>query len=50
LQVEETESDVLDQLFGDVFRVELGAELELQGIRLLDVLAHHLKIRKFMLE
>lgn len=42
LKVEEPEGDVLDDFLGDIFGVELRAELELQGVLLLDVLAHHL--------
>lgn len=43
LQIEQSQRDVLDQLFGHVFRVELGPELELQRVLLLHVLAHHLQ-------
>lgn len=42
LQVEQPQRDVLDQLLGDVLRVEFGTELELQRVALLDVLAHDL--------
>lgn len=49
LQIEQAERDVLDQLVGDVFRVEFGAEFELQRIRLLDVLAHNLSRGKIEL-
>ena len=46
LQVEETYRYVLNQLLGDVFRVEFGSELELQWTLLLDILIQHLLQKK----
>jgi hypothetical protein len=43
LQVEETESYVLNQLLCDIFGIEFGTELELEWVLLLHVLAHDLK-------
>ena len=45
LEVEESHGDVLDELVRDVFRVELGPELELQRRLLLHVLAQHLLVQ-----
>ena len=38
LEVEESDGDVLNELFGNVLRVKLGAELELQRRLLLHIL------------
>ena len=43
LEVEESDGDVLNELLGNVFRVELGAELELQRRLLLHILTQNLK-------
>lgn len=43
LEVEESDGDVLDELLGNVFRVKLGAELELQRRLLLHILTQNLK-------
>ena len=44
LKVEESDGDVLDELLGDVFGVELGAELELQRRLLLHILTQNLQL------
>ena len=43
LEVEESDGDVLNELLGNVFRVKLGAELELQRRLLLHILTQNLK-------
>ena len=43
LEVEESDGDVLNELLGDVFGIELCAELELQRRLLLHILTQNLK-------
>jgi hypothetical protein len=45
LQIEETQSNILNQFLCNVFWVEFGTELELKWVLLLYILAHHLKCR-----
>ena len=42
LQVKEAHRNVLNQLLGHIFRVEFGAEFELQWTLLLHILIQHL--------
>jgi hypothetical protein len=45
LEIEESESDVLNDFFGDILGVELCPELELQLSFLLDVLTQNLLVQ-----
>lgn len=43
MQVEQAQSDILNELLGHVFWVEFGTEFELERVSFLNVLAHDLK-------
>jgi len=50
LQIEKTQSNILNQFLCNVFWVEFGTELELKWVLLLHILAHHLQCRTYVLQ